>query len=153
MMKCDNCQADNKPGATTCSECGAELQYKGRLDETITFKLGEHLEDDKSVDVSQVVAEGPVLVIIRGRNMGSSYPLGAGEISIGRDPKSNIFLDDITVSRKHATIETGEEGSIIVDAGSLNGTYVNREQIDKESLNDRDEVQIGKFKLVFLSES
>ena len=153
MMKCDNCEAENKTGATTCAECGAELRYDRRLDETITFKLGEQLEDDKSIDVNQLAAEGPVLVIARGRNIGSSYPLGAGEISIGRDPKSSIFLDDITVSRKHATIITGDEGSVIIDAGSLNGTYLNKQQIEKENLKDRDEVQIGKFKLVFLSES
>ena len=151
-MKCDNCQVENKSGATTCSECGAELQFEGHLDETISFKLGEQLEDERSIDVNQLAADGPVLVIIRGRNIGSSYPLGSGEISIGRDPISDIFLDDITVSRKHATIVTNDDTSIIVDAGSLNGTYVNKKQIDRDNLKDRDEVQIGKFKLVFLSE-
>jgi len=151
-MRCDNCQAENTPEATSCAKCGAELQAAGSLDKTITFKLGEQFEEEKSLDVSQLATEGPVLVIIRGRNLGSAYPLGVGEISIGRDPKSDIFLDDITVSRKHATIITDDEGSTVMDVGSLNGTYVNKKQIDKKTLEDKDEVQIGKFKLVFLSE-
>ncbi len=151
-MKCDNCQAEIRPGDTTCSECGTEIQNTVSLDETITFKLGEQLEEEKSIDISELTAEGPVLVIIRGRNLGSSYPLGEGEISIGRDPKSDIFLDDITVSRKHATIVTGGDGSTMDDVGSLNGTYVNKKQIDKKILEDKDELQIGKFRLVFLSE-
>ncbi len=67
----------------------------------------------------------------------------------GRHPESDIFLDDITVSRRHAEIERRGEGYVVRDVGSLNGTYLNRERIEEAALENGDEVQIGKFKLVF----
>jgi pSer/pThr/pTyr-binding forkhead associated (FHA) protein len=69
----------------------------------------------------------------------------------GRHPESDIFLDDITVSRRHAEFQRGSGGYVVRDVGSLNGTYLNRERIDETDLANGDEVQIGKFKLVFLT--
>ena len=70
---------------------------------------------------------------------------------VGRHPRSDIFLDDVTVSRRHAEFRLENGEFQVVDVGSLNGTYVNRDRIDRVALNDGDEVQIGKFRLVFLS--
>jgi pSer/pThr/pTyr-binding forkhead associated (FHA) protein len=72
---------------------------------------------------------------------------------IGRHPDSDIFLDDITVSRRHAELRRGAEGFALHDVGSLNGTYVNRERVEQADLHSGDEIQIGKFKLVFLTGS
>ena len=90
-----------------------------------------------------------LLVVLRGPNAGARFLLDADEVSTGRHPSADIFLDDVTVSRKHATFR--REGGVFMvrDVGSLNGTYVNRERIDGAALKTRDEVQIGKFRLVF----
>lgn len=93
---------------------------------------------------------GAVLHVLRGPNAGSTYLLGAEVTSIGRHPDSEIFLDDITVSRRHSSVErTGPGEFLIRDVGSLNGTYVNRERVDSCALTDGDEVQVGRFHLVF----
>jgi pSer/pThr/pTyr-binding forkhead associated (FHA) protein len=90
-----------------------------------------------------------LLVVLRGPNAGARFLLDADEVSTGRHPNSDIFLDDVTVSRKHATFRREGDVFLVRDVGSLNGTYVNRERIDEASLKTRDEVQIGKFRLVF----
>jgi len=90
-----------------------------------------------------------LLVVLRGPNAGARFLLDSDEVSTGRHPNSDIFLDDVTVSRKHATFRREGEVFLVRDVGSLNGTYVNRERIDEAALKTRDEVQIGKFRLVF----
>lgn len=90
-----------------------------------------------------------LLVVLRGPNAGARFLLDADEVSAGRHPNSDIFLDDVTVSRKHATFRREGDAFLVRDVGSLNGTYVNRERIDEATLATRDEVQIGKFRLVF----
>jgi pSer/pThr/pTyr-binding forkhead associated (FHA) protein len=90
-----------------------------------------------------------LLVVLRGPNTGARFLLDADEVSTGRHPNSDIFLDDVTVSRKHATFRRQDDVFLVRDVGSLNGTYVNRERIDEVALKTRDEVQIGKFRLVF----
>jgi pSer/pThr/pTyr-binding forkhead associated (FHA) protein len=90
-----------------------------------------------------------LLVVLRGPNAGARFLLDADEVSTGRHPNSDIFLDDVTVSRKHATFRREGDVFLVRDVGSLNGTYVNRERIDEVALKTRDEVQIGKFRLVF----
>jgi len=90
-----------------------------------------------------------LLVVLRGPNSGARFLLDADEVSTGRHPNSDIFLDDVTVSRKHATFRRAGDVFLVRDVGSLNGTYVNRERIDEAALKTRDEVQIGKFRLVF----
>jgi len=82
-------------------------------------------------------------------NAGARFLLDSDEVSTGRHPNSDIFLDDVTVSRKHATFRREGDVFLVHDVGSLNGTYVNRERIDEVALKTRDEVQIGKFRLVF----
>ena len=88
--------------------------------------------------------------MLRGPNAGSTYLLDRAETSIGRHPESSIFLDDITVSRRHSSVDrVGEDSFTIRDADSLNGTYVNRERVESRELVDGDEVQVGRFHLVF----
>lgn len=90
-----------------------------------------------------------LLVVLRGPNTGARFLLDDDVVSSGRHPESGIFLDDVTVSRQHATFERVEDQFVVKDVGSLNGTYVNRERIDESVLRTGDEVQIGKYRLVF----
>ncbi len=91
-----------------------------------------------------------MLHVLRGPNAGSTYLLDQPKTSIGRHPESSIFLDDITVSRRHSSVDRVGDGSFTIrDADSLNGTYVNRERVESRELADGDEVQVGRFHLVF----
>src|SRR3954449_10617144 len=103
-------------------------------------------------DLATVEALRPgtaLLVVLRGPNTGARFLLDDDEVLSGRHPDSDIFLDDVTVSRKHAVFRRTEGRFIVRDVGSLNGTYVNRELVDEAVLTTGDEVQIGKFRLVF----
>ena len=90
-----------------------------------------------------------LLVVLRGPNTGARFLLDADEVSAGRHPESDIFLDDVTVSRRHAVFVRHGSGYLVRDVGSLNGTYVNRERCDEARLSAGDEVQVGKFRLVY----
>ena len=92
-----------------------------------------------------------LLVAHAGPNQGARFLLDQDVTTVGRHPNADIFLDDVTVSRRHAEFRRGGESFTVGDAGSLNGTYVNRDRIEKVQLNDGDEVQIGKYRLVFFS--
>jgi pSer/pThr/pTyr-binding forkhead associated (FHA) protein len=109
------------------------------------------VSDNAVSGVEGLPAGSALLVVKRGPNAGSRFLLDQSTTSAGRHPDSDIFLDDVTVSRRHAEfrLETGEFQ--VVDVGSLNGTYVNREPVDSAVLANGDEVQIGKFRLVFLT--
>ena len=151
-MFCNQCGHRNPAGSNFCSSCGAAL-IQGD-DTTITFlpieSAGEVIDDDLSVPLEAPSGSRGVLVVMRGPNAGSRFMLDTAVTQAGRHPDSDIFLDDITVSRRHAKIIYDGSGYKVVDVGSLNGTYVNRERIDEAVLKSGDEVQIGKFKLVFL---
>ena len=101
--------------------------------------------------VERLSAGTALLVVKRGPNAGSRFLLDQATTSAGRHPDSDIFLDDVTVSRRHAEFRLGDNDFQVVDVGSLNGTYVNRDRIDRVQLNDGDEVQVGKYRLVFFS--
>ena len=92
-----------------------------------------------------------MLIVKRGPNAGARFLLDQSTTSAGRHPESDIFLDDVTVSRRHAEFRLDDGKYVVVDVGSLNGTYVNREPRTSEVLSSGDEVQIGKFRLVFLA--
>ncbi len=103
-------------------------------------------------DLATVEALRPgtaLLVVLRGPNTGARFLLDDDEVMSGRHPDSDIFLDDVTVSRKHAVFHRTPGGFVVRDVGSLNGTYVNRQLVDEITLTTGDEVQIGKFRLVF----
>lgn len=101
--------------------------------------------------VEGLPAGSALLVVKRGPNAGSRFLLDQPTTSAGRHPDSDIFLDDVTVSRRHAEFRQDDDEFQVVDVGSLNGTYVNREPVDSAVLANGDEVQIGKFRLVFLT--
>jgi pSer/pThr/pTyr-binding forkhead associated (FHA) protein len=103
--------------------------------------------DQATVDALR--AGTALLVVLRGPNTGARFLLDDDEVNSGRHPDSDIFLDDVTVSRKHAVFRREGDAFVVRDVGSLNGTYVNRERIDEVQLQTGDEVQIGKFRLVF----
>ncbi len=149
---CHNCGHRNPEGVNFCSSCGHALLSDGD-DATITLHQTDDTETEEHADVTLVeVPHGAgVLVVTRGPNIGSRYLLEDKVVRAGRHPESDIFLDDITVSRRHVEIAPAEGGAYTIrDVGSLNGTYVNRERIDEVKLAPGDEVQIGKFKLVYL---
>lgn len=151
---CNNCGHRNPPGANFCSSCGAVLAAAGEEETTVTLAADEGAGEAGEVELSVTVSELPrgtgMLVVKRGPNAGSRFMLDDGVTHVGRHPESDIFLDDITVSRRHAEFERRENGYVVRDVGSLNGTYLNRERIDEAQLSSGDEVQIGKFKLVYL---
>ncbi|KAA2254052.1 FHA domain-containing protein [Solihabitans fulvus] len=101
--------------------------------------------------VDALPAGSALLVVKRGPNAGSRFLLDRDTTSSGRHPDSDIFLDDVTVSRRHAEFRRESGAFVVIDVGSLNGTYVNREPVDHAVLANGDEVQIGKFRLVFLT--
>jgi uncharacterized OB-fold protein len=151
---CNNCGHRNPPASNFCSSCGAPLEHGGD-DATITLvpvdATGEVGEDEITVGLEGLPDGVGMLVVKRGPNAGSKFMLDADVTRAGRHPESDIFLDDITVSRRHAEFQRGDAGYVVRDVGSLNGTYLNRERIDEDRLANGDEVQIGKFKLVFLT--
>ncbi|MHB8262508.1 MAG: FHA domain-containing protein [Acidimicrobiales bacterium] len=111
------------------------------------------IEDDWIADFDSDAVSGAMLLVRRGPNAGARYVLDRDAVRVGRHPDSDIFLDDITVSRRHAEIRREGRGLVVVkDVGSLNGTYVNRERVDEAVLEAGDEVQIGKFRLVYVAD-
>jgi len=155
---CNQCGHQNPAGSNFCSSCGAALERNAddaSNTTTITFmpieSSGEVADDEISVPIDEVPEGFGVLIVKRGPNAGSRFVLEHEKTEAGRHPESDIFLDDITVSRRHAEFLRQSGGYVVRDAGSLNGTYVNRERIDEGPLHNGDEVQIGKFRLVFLA--
>lgn len=152
---CQACGHKNPAEANFCSSCGAALVGAG-TDDTTTMVvgadgLGEGADEEVSIGAHEAPEGLGVVVVKRGPNAGSRFVLEADVTRAGRHPESEIFLDDITVSRRHA--EFVREGSryAVRDVGSLNGTYLNRERLEQAPLQHGDEIQIGKFKLVFLA--
>jgi pSer/pThr/pTyr-binding forkhead associated (FHA) protein len=136
-----------------CSSCGVALAPN--TDTTVSFipeeSTGELGDEELGVEVGELAVGTGVLVVKRGPESGAKFVLDNELTRVGRHPDSEIFLDDITVSRRHAEFLRSASGYVVRDVGSLNGTYVNRERIDEVPLSSGDEVQIGKFKLVFLA--
>ncbi|MEA2843315.1 MAG: hypothetical protein QOJ69_986 [Actinomycetota bacterium] len=154
-MFCNQCGHKNPPGANFCSSCGNIIEPESGEDTTITFapvdSTGETVEEELSVSLPEISEGTAVLVVKRGDNAGSKFALDSDVVRAGRHPNSDIFLDDITVSRRHAEVVREADGYLVRDAGSLNGTYLNRERIDEAPLANGDEVQIGKYRLVFFA--
>ncbi len=149
-MQCKKCGSVNELGAETCRKCGEALKPGFEAETTISLPPID-IEEELS-EIKLTGEAGPVLIVKKGPYIGHKFNLTKDEITLGRDPGSDIFLDDITVSRNHAKITVDKNSVSIEDAGSLNGTYVNQEIIEESKiLNSDDELQIGKFKLVFLS--
>jgi pSer/pThr/pTyr-binding forkhead associated (FHA) protein len=150
---CHNCGHRNPPGVNFCSSCGAALSPGP--DTTVSFvpddPAGDLGDEELGLAVGELAEGTGVLLVKRGPDAGAKYVLEGEVTRVGRHPESDIFLDDITVSRRHAEFVRDGAGYMVRDVGSLNGTYVNRERIDDVALVSGDEVQVGKFKLVFLA--
>ncbi|WP_131214834.1 FHA domain-containing protein, partial [Bifidobacterium longum] len=115
---------------------------------------GDRPLTQEDLDTITRLSEGTALLIsARGAVSGSRYLLDEDEITVGRDPRADILLDDSTVSRQHAVFRRVNGQFFVVDAGSLNGTYVNRQRVDQAALKNGDEIMIGKFRLVFFTKS
>jgi FHA domain/zinc-ribbon domain len=151
---CPECGFQNPEAANYCSKCGALLVHDpaSEGDTTMTFTPEEGDEGDGPPVADEITAEGPALVVRSGGGRaGEHFSPQDERTTIGRSPDCDIFLDDVTVSRKHAVLLQEEGRFTIEDQGSLNGTYVNRRRIDSAPLSDGDELQIGKYRLTFLS--
>jgi hypothetical protein len=150
---CTNCGHRNSAGSNFCSSCGHALEHAAEEPTTITFQPIDPADgpEEQVVTVPDLPDGAGILWVKRGPNAGSKYALDKETVLAGRHPDSDIFLDDITVSRRHAEFRRTAEGYVVRDVGSLNGTYLNRDRIEEAPLGNGDEVQIGKFKLVFLS--
>jgi pSer/pThr/pTyr-binding forkhead associated (FHA) protein len=147
---CPECGFQNLESANYCSRCGALLVVPDVDNPTETISL-EELEEEGS-ELEELGVEGPALVVRSGGGRtGEQFPLERTQTTIGRTPDCDIFLDDVTVSRRHAIVARGATGFTIEDLGSLNGTFLNRHRIEKADLETGDEVQIGKYRLIFLS--
>jgi len=152
-MFCTACGKSNPDDSLYCGQCGAYLGEPASGDTTITFSPVEaeveHEEEIRVVPDRELSAGAAMLVVKRGPNAGTRFLLSRDATSAGRHPESDIFLDDITVSRRHAEIRRTGDGYSIADTGSLNGTYVNKMRVEEAPLSSGDEIQIGKFKLIF----
>jgi pSer/pThr/pTyr-binding forkhead associated (FHA) protein len=148
---CNNCGHQNPLASNFCSACGGVLSAPAGDPNTVTFQIeAVPGTEEVAVDLADL-ATGGVMVVTRGPNAGSRFALDADVVRAGRHPESDIFLDDVTVSRNHVELIRDEAGNYRVhDVGSLNGTYLNRERIEDAPLHGGDELQIGKFKLVYL---
>ncbi|MDQ1475667.1 MAG: hypothetical protein QOE62_896, partial [Actinomycetota bacterium] len=144
------CGHQNPEDARFCSSCGAPLG--DNEDTTLTLSAVEAAtEEDELEHYLDGLAPGVGMLVVRhGPNAGSSYRLENPSTAIGRHPDSDIFLDDITVSRRHVVVEHDGDGYTLRDVGSLNGTYVNRARVDEATLQYGDEVQIGRYRLSFV---
>jgi hypothetical protein len=176
-MYCARCARPNPERSRYCSNCGAPLtrnantgsftaiptERGGETTSIISPVAGEseypvelEYSDEPSPDYSAADTLPPgtaLLVVLRGPNAGSRFLLDSDFTSAGRHPDSDIFLDDVTVSRRHAEFYRHGDRFTVRDVGSLNGTYVNRERIEEAELFGGDEVQIGKFRLLFMTRS
>lgn len=151
---CPECGFLNDDAANFCQKCGATLaRPEAPAGETVTatYRIGETGELIP-VEPSGAASGGPELVIRSGGGRaGESFALWRDRLSIGRRPDADVFLDDVTVSRDHALLVRRGDDWYLDDCGSLNGSYVNRSRIESRRLQDGDELQIGKYKLSFLS--
>jgi hypothetical protein len=160
---CTRCGHENPDDSRFCAQCGAPLTRSGDQVgsvEATSIISGGFVEDLPGAELGEDVHAGAVdalppgsalLVVKRGPNAGSRFLLDQEVTTAGRHPNSDIFLDDVTVSRRHAEFRREGSSFVVHDVGSLNGTYVNRQRIDGAALAGGDEVQIGKFRLLYLT--
>lgn len=157
---CEQCGHQNPSDSHFCARCGAPLPVAAEepagSDQTTTISLAGLDVDDHDDLADDLLGESlpagfALLVVQRGPNAGSRFLLDKEVTTAGRHPDSDIFLDDVTVSRRHAEFTRTGDGFVVADVGSLNGTYLNRERIEKSAVGNGDEVQVGKFRLLFFT--
>jgi pSer/pThr/pTyr-binding forkhead associated (FHA) protein len=146
MTTCPACGSEVDRNAAKCLSCGTQLAGG-------TAQMGAVADAKSAAAVPQEIgpAAQPSLVVVKGPDTGERFTLAGDTVSIGRDPESDIFLNDVTVSREHAVVSLEGDGVTVADRGSLNGTYVNGSIVEQAPLADGDHVQIGRFLLVFFA--
>jgi hypothetical protein len=151
---CNQCGEQVPEDANFCPACGAHLTAaSGRQEDTTAAIEVGALDPRHDVGSLPDVEPGTgMLVVVRGPNAGARFLLDRDTTTVGRHPDSEIFLDDVTVSRRHAEFVRSEQGSKVRDLGSLNGSYVNGERVEERILGTGDEVQIGRFKLLYVGD-
>lgn len=147
-MICPNCGSEIEDGLKECPECKTAFKEN---ESTQTFLPLIESDADDFVEILPKVEGETVLIVKKGPNPGEHFILKKKETLLGRDPNINIFLDDITVSRKHAKIIKERKKYFLIDTNSLNGSYLNGKRIENEELKNGDEIQIGKFVLIFMA--
>jgi ribosomal protein L40E len=149
-ITCPSCGTRNAIDSNFCKRCGSRVLPIDPSEVTLVYSLGEH-DTAAGADSAAVIISGTMLLIRAGGGReGEHIGLSGDVLTIGRSPHSDLFLDDVTVSRHHARIVRDENDFLVEDLNSLNGTYVNRKRIERHRLSDGDELQIGKFKLAFI---
>jgi hypothetical protein len=152
FVYCPECGFQNPEAANYCSKCGALLvKDEGGTETTQTYTPEDLADDDGPLE--ELATDGPALVVRSGGGRAGEHFVPQGErTTIGRSPDCDVFLDDVTVSRKHAVLSDRDGSYEIEDLGSLNGTFVNRKRIESATrLQSGDEVQIGKYRLSFIT--
>jgi len=144
MDKCPACEGAVTPVDRTCPSCGLRLTGATASFEPVAA-------EEKPSVLDGAGTEGPVLVVQKGAEVGERFYLDGTDFTVGRDPECDIFLNDVTVSRQHARLVVSADGVTVTDEGSLNGTYVNDVLVDKARLQHGDALQIGRFRMIFLS--
>jgi hypothetical protein len=149
QIYCQECGFQNPEAANYCARCGALLvKDEGGTEATQTF-TADDAEETPAEALENLGVQGPALVVRSGGGRtGEMFPLD-GETTVGRSPDCGIFLDDVTVSRKHAVLRERDGNFFIEDQGSLNGTFVNRKRVESAQLEDGDELQVGKYRLTY----
>jgi pSer/pThr/pTyr-binding forkhead associated (FHA) protein len=146
---CPECGFQNPEAANFCARCGSLLVHEDADEQTLSISP-DQVEEDTGDALAEMGVEGPALVVRSGGGRaGEHFALDHDEVSIGRSPECDIFLDDVTVSRRHAVLRRGERVHEIEDLGSLNGTFVNRRRVERAVLDDGDELQIGKYRMTY----
>jgi hypothetical protein len=150
MSVCGRCGHENSEDSLFCNRCGSRLSSEDTSETTVSYAIAD--EDTLSGGVPTVPTYPASALLVRsgGGREGEQIPLAGDLVTIGRSPDSHLFLDDVTVSRHHARLVRDATGFVIEDQNSLNGTYVNRKRVERHHLVDGDELQIGKYKLLFL---
>ncbi len=147
---CPECGFQNPEAANYCSKCGALLHTTEPAEQTQTFSAEEGADALEALE--DLGVKGPALVVRSGGGRAGETFVPQGErMMIGRSPDCQVFLDDVTVSRRHAAFFERDGHWFVEDQGSLNGTFVNRRRVESSELSDGDEIQIGKYRLTFFA--
>ncbi len=147
-LDCSACGHRNLASAKFCSSCGVQ-----QVPDSVTTETPAVSVEVRGIDLIDRSAFSPhegLFVVVQGSKTGARYALDADLVTLGRHPKSDIFLNDVTVSRRHAEVRRSGARYIVADVASLNGTYINGDRTEGQELLDGDEVQVGKFKFVFV---
>lgn len=151
-MYCTNCGHQNGEDANYCAKCGSYL-VADQSTETLPIPLpGVGRDPESSVPVEPSGGQGAALVVRSGGGRAGERFRILDKTTIGRSPTSDIFLDDVTVSREHAVVYNDGSSVRVEDRASLNGTFVNHERVDRQDVANGDEIQVGKFKLTFVED-